>query len=56
MKQGWLRPRTRVPGLWLTGQDVMSCGVAGAMMGGLASAASVVGARRMVPVMKRIFG
>ena len=56
MRQGWLRPRTRVPGLWLTGQDVMSCGVAGAMMGGLASATSVVGVRRMAPVMKRIFG
>jgi len=56
LRQGWLRPRTRIPGLWLTGQDVMSCGVAGAMMGGMASAASIVGLRRMQPVMKRIFG
>jgi all-trans-retinol 13,14-reductase len=56
MQQGWLRPRTRVPGLWLTGQDVMSCGVAGAMMGGLACAATVGGARKMLPVMRNIFG
>ncbi len=56
LQQGWLRPRTRVPGLWLTGQDVMSCGVTGAMMGGVTAATSVAGLRRMTPVMKRIFG
>ena len=56
MQQRWLRPRTRVPGLWLTGQDIMSCGVTGAMMGGVAAATSVAGLRRMTPVMKRIFG
>jgi all-trans-retinol 13,14-reductase len=56
MKQTWLRPRTRIPGLWLTGQDVMSCGVTGAMMGGLASAASIAGMRRMMPVMRKVFG
>ena len=56
MRQRWLRPRTRVPGLWLTGQDVMSCGVTGAMMGGMASAASIAGLRRIMPVMKRVFG
>ena len=56
MRQRWLRPRTKVPGLWLTGQDIMSCGVSGAMMGGLACATAVAGVRRMAPVMKRIFG
>jgi all-trans-retinol 13,14-reductase len=56
MRQSWLRPRTKVPGLWLTGQDIMSCGVSGAMMGGLASATAVAGVRRMGPVMKRVFG
>jgi all-trans-retinol 13,14-reductase len=56
LQQRWLRPRTKVPGLWLTGQDVMSCGVTGAMMGGLAAATSVAGMRRMAPVIKRVFG
>jgi all-trans-retinol 13,14-reductase len=56
LRAGWLRPRTKVPGLWLTGQDVMSCGVSGAMMGGMACATAVAGVRRMMPVMKRIFG
>ena len=56
MSQGWLRPRTRVPGLWLTGQDVMSCGVTGAMMGGMASAVAIAGARKMGPVLKGVFG
>lgn len=56
MRQRWLRPRTRIPGLWLTGQDVMSCGVTGAMMGGLASATAMAGMRRMAPVMKQVFG
>ena len=55
-RQQWLRPKTRIPGLWLTGQDVMSCGVTGAMMGGMASATTVVGARRIAPLMKRVFG
>jgi phytoene dehydrogenase-like protein len=56
MQQDWLQPRTRIKGLWLTGQDVMSCGVAGAMMGGMASAAAIAGPRKMVPVLKGIFG
>jgi len=42
----WLGPRTRVPGLWLTGQDVLSCGVVGAMTAGLATFSAMVGMRR----------
>jgi hypothetical protein len=30
--------------------------VAGAMMGGMASATAIAGARRMMPLMKRVFG
>lgn len=30
----WLRPQSPVPGLFLSGSDVSSCGVIGAMMGG----------------------
>ncbi|MFK7956922.1 MAG: phytoene desaturase family protein, partial [Lysobacterales bacterium] len=56
LQQEWLRPKTRINGLWLTGQDVLTCGVTGAMMGGLMTTAAMVGMRRMGPLMKRIFG
>lgn len=54
-RQDWLAPRTKIPGLWLTGQDILSCGVVGAMMGGLLTATAVAGPRRMAPVLKRVF-
>jgi len=52
-EQDWLKPKTEIPGLWLTGQDVVSCGVVGAMVGGLLTAIALGGfkglnlARRM---------
>ena len=55
MQQNWLRPKTRIPGLWLTGQDVLTCGVTGAMMAGLMTTMSLVGARKMAPLLKRIY-
>ena len=55
LKQDWLRPKTRIPGLWLTGQDVLTCGVTGAMMAGLITTMSMVGARKMAPLLKRIY-
>ncbi|MFY0612793.1 MAG: NAD(P)/FAD-dependent oxidoreductase [Hyphomicrobiaceae bacterium] len=36
-----LKPRTPVPGLFLTGQDVMSPGIAGALYGGMLGAAVI---------------
>jgi all-trans-retinol 13,14-reductase len=42
-EQRWLRPRTQVPGLFLTGQDIASCGVAGALMGGVVCASHILG-------------
>ena len=36
-----LSPRTPVPGLFLSGQDVMTPGIAGALWGGMLSAAAV---------------
>ncbi|MBT8063467.1 MAG: NAD(P)/FAD-dependent oxidoreductase [Gammaproteobacteria bacterium] len=56
MQQDWLGPRTRIPGLWLTGQDTLTCGVTGAMMAGLLTTTAMVGMRRMGPLMKKIYG
>jgi all-trans-retinol 13,14-reductase len=56
LQQDWLGPRTRIPGLWLTGQDTLTCGVTGAMMAGLLTATAMAGARRMTPLMKKVFG
>lgn len=38
-----LRPTTPIPGLYMTGQDVLSCGIAGALNGGLLCAAEILG-------------
>jgi all-trans-retinol 13,14-reductase len=40
-RQDFLKPQTPVRGLYLTGQDIVSCGVAGAMFGGVLTAATV---------------
>ena len=55
MAQDWLGPKTNIPGLWLTGQDVLTCGVTGAMMAGLITTMSMVGTRKMGPLFKRIY-
>ncbi|WP_419833329.1 phytoene desaturase family protein [Endozoicomonas atrinae] len=41
--QHWLKPKTDIAGLYLTGQDVMTAGVVGAAMSGLMTAGSVLG-------------
>jgi all-trans-retinol 13,14-reductase len=53
--EDWLSPRTKIPGLWLTGQDILSCGVVGAMMAGLLTATAIAGVRESAPLLKRIF-
>jgi len=40
--QHWLRPRTPIAGLYLTGADICSAGVVGALMGGLLCASAVL--------------
>lgn len=56
LRADWLTPRTKLRGLWLTGQDILTCGVTGAMMAGLITTTAMVGPRRMGPLMKAIFG
>jgi len=47
-----LGPRTAIPGLFLTGQDVATCGIAGAAMGGLLAATAVTGRNVMGEVLR----
>ncbi len=53
-RQDWLKPETRIPGLWLSGQDILSCGVVGAMMSGVMTAVSMAGVAKSFPVLRRI--
>jgi all-trans-retinol 13,14-reductase len=55
LRQDWLGPRTRIPGLWLTGQDTLTCGVTGAMMAGMLTTMAIAGMRKAGPLMKRVF-
>ena len=54
LKQHWLGPRTPINGLWMTGQDTLTCGVTGAMMSGMLTTTAMVGVRKMWPLLKRI--
>jgi all-trans-retinol 13,14-reductase len=55
LQQNWLGPRTRIKGLWLSGQDVLTCGVTGAMMAGLLTTVSMVGFKKSGGLLKKIF-
>jgi all-trans-retinol 13,14-reductase len=41
--QRWLTPRTPIKGLYLTGQDILFCGVGSALMSGVLTASSLLG-------------
>jgi len=41
LQQTWLRPKTPVKGLYLTGQDVAVCGIIGASLGGIRCSISI---------------
>jgi len=54
-EQDWLKPKTDIPGLWLTGQDVLTCGVVGAMVGGLLTAIQLGGLKGLQLARKMFF-
>ncbi|HSQ64877.1 MAG TPA: NAD(P)/FAD-dependent oxidoreductase [Polyangiaceae bacterium] len=47
-----LRPATSIRGLFLTGQDISTCGVGGALLGGVITAAAIEGPGALVEVMR----
>lgn len=54
-EQQWLKPKTDIKGLYLTGQDVLTCGVVGAMVGGFITAVQL-GGLKGVNLARKIFG
>ena len=46
-----LKPKTNIEGLYLTGQDICTLGVTGAMMGGVLTANVVAGYDNMIDIM-----
>ena len=52
-EQRWLRPRTPIKGLYLTGADVCSAGVGGALMGGMLCSSAVLGRNVLGTVLQR---
>jgi all-trans-retinol 13,14-reductase len=51
-RQRWLRPRTPIKGLYLTGADVVSAGLMGALIGGMTCSSAVLGGNVMGQILK----
>ncbi len=51
-RQKWLTPRTPVSGLYLTGQDIATNGIAGALMSGVVCASAILGKNLIKEVVK----
>ncbi len=52
-QQRWLRPRTPIKGLYLTGADVVGAGLMGALMGGMSCSSVVLGGNVMGQILKQ---
>ena len=53
-QQQWLRPRTPIKNLYLTGQDICSAGVAGALFSGLLTSSAMLGKNMIAEVQKKM--
>ena len=53
-KQDWLHPVSPIKNLYLTGQDVVTAGVGGALIGGLMTTGAMLGPRKFQDVLKLI--
>ena len=51
-RQRWLRPQTPIPGLFLTGQDIASCGVAARLIGGVLTASAILRKNLIATIIK----
>jgi all-trans-retinol 13,14-reductase len=51
--QKWLRPQTFLDGLFLTGQDIVTCGVSGAVMSGVLTASAILKKNLMGEIMRK---
>ena len=49
--QKFLRPKTKIKGLYLTGQDIVSAGIGGAIFSGLITTTAITG----INFMKKIY-
>lgn len=51
-EQRLLRPKTPIKDLWLTGQDVVTCGVGGALLSGFLTASAITGENLVMKAMR----
>lgn len=48
----WLRPRTSIPGLYFSGQDICTAGITGALMSGLLTTSAMMNKNMVESIMK----
>jgi all-trans-retinol 13,14-reductase len=51
-KQDWLRPRTPIHGLYLTGQDICTAGVCGALFSAVLTSSAIMGRNMVSRILK----